>query len=592
MEFEINQQRTTFLEARGKIVLNACPGSGKTTSISKKLMILQEEYTKTNEGKYCGVACLSFTNTAKDEINEKFTELNGRPLQFPNLVSTIDSFVNQYITLPFYYLQNKNFTRPKIIDDNTFINEIWKAKFQYKGTDNKPFCFAYPPSSIRYEIDGTYSSNGYKPDPSKVAKAVFEKYCKSIKEWQIANGLITTGDSAYIALQLLKKNPKIGNLLSLRFPHLIIDEAQDSSAIQHAIFENLIEQGLKNIEFVGDPYQSLYEWRDADPSLFLKKYQDKVNWKSLDLTDNRRSPQRIIDCFSNIRCNTDPAITSACTIDKEIPITIYKYTETNSPEIIKHFDHQCKQHGFIKNYIVMRGNTLKNQMLGKTAEQEPWKSMLPYDLIQARHLYDGNEIKDAVKTIRHISVALLFHDKDYHEKKEQENYLKNDHKFNSLLLDILHNIPDFNKTIDTWTTETQNFIKQKLNLNYEVNFEVRTRSSKYFDKNILKDHLKSHFKKSHSANNIPITTIHQVKGKTLDSILIFFNENSHKEHITFNDIGNATNTFPSEKQRLIYVAISRPKHFLAMAFPNSISDNQLKQKFGDNILIVDLSLNI
>jgi DNA helicase II / ATP-dependent DNA helicase PcrA len=83
-----------------------------------------------------------------------------------------------------------------------------------------------------------------------------------------------------------------------------------------------------------------------------------------------------------------------------------------------------------------------------------------------------------------------------------------------------------------------------------------------------------------------------VKGKSLDSILIFFNLKNHKENITFSDIGNATNTFPNEKQRLIYVAMSRPKHLLAMAFPNSISDSDLKNKFGDNInIIADLELN-
>ena len=127
MEFEINQQREAYLDSRGKIILNACPGSGKTTAIAKKIMLLQDEY-KTTLSRFSGIACLSFTNTAKDEISEKYTELSGDYLGFPHKVSTIDSFINQYITLPFYYLFVKNGKRPKILDDPGFLNDAWKAR--------------------------------------------------------------------------------------------------------------------------------------------------------------------------------------------------------------------------------------------------------------------------------------------------------------------------------------------------------------------------------------------------------------------------------------------------------------------------------
>ncbi|MNK63174.1 hypothetical protein D3C87_823850 [compost metagenome] len=97
-----------------------------------------------------------------------------------------------------------------------------------------------------------------------------------------------------------------------------------------------------------------------------------------------------------------------------------------------------------------------------------------------------------------------------------------------------------------------------------------------------------HFKKSYSELNIPITTIHQVKGRSLDSILVFFNENKHKDNILFNDICNDDNIFPNEAKRLIYVALSRPKSLLAMAFPDTISDEVIYTKFGQNLKIIPL----
>lgn len=585
MEFEMNEQREAYLAAKGKVVLNACPGSGKTTAIAKKLIELQKEYDSLY-GKYSGVACLSFTNTAKDEINEKYTQLSGNVLRFPHKVSTIDSFINQHITLPYYYLMNKNFKRPKILDDNSFIDDAWKPKFRFKGRDGKPFCFAYPPSSIRFERDGTCSSNGYRPSEDRVNPEVFDDYCNQIKSWQIKSGLITTGDSAYIALHLLTEYPKIGNWLSLRFPHLIVDEAQDNSEIQHELFEKLVEHGLKNIEFVGDPYQSLYEWRNADPQIFLEKYADTENWQGLDLSDDRRSPQRIIECFSLLRKETDPKIDSACEEDREIPILVYKYTDTNSAIIVQHFDKQCQNYGLTNNQIVVRGNTLKNQMLGKEAEQRPWKSMIPYHLIEAKNQYLGNEIKAAIKTIRAIAATLKSPGAEFHGLKELESSLKYDHLFNALLLETLHNLPKFDLSITDWTSQSQAFLKDKLDIENEVYFDLKNRNSKYFDKAILMEPVENHFKKAYSESKIPITTVHQVKGKSLDAILIFFNANKHKDTITFKDIICNHDAFPSEKQRIIYVAMSRPKHLLAMAFPKDVSDDEFRKKFGDDIKIV------
>ncbi|GAA5022080.1 hypothetical protein GCM10011506_01620 [Marivirga lumbricoides] len=587
MEFEINPQRQAYLDARSKIVLNACPGSGKTTAIARKLMLLQDEY-KTTLSRFSGIACLSFTNTAKDEISNKYTELSGDYLGFPHKVSTIDSFINHYITLPYYYLFVKNAKRPKILDEPGFLNDAWKGRFQFKARNNQLICFAYPPSSIRFESDGTFSSNGYKPSADKVAPDVFKNYCIALKKWQVQIGLITTSDSAFIALSLLRNQPKIGNWLALRFPHIIVDEAQDNSAVQHALFDRLVELGLVNLEFIGDPYQSLYQWRDADPGLFITKYADAENWQGLDLTDNRRSPQRIIDCFSILRKEGDPAINTACSTDMKLPVMIYRYNETNSPLIVQHFDQRCMENGLVDNQIVVRGNALKNQMLGKSADQVPWKSDLPYRIIDAKHKFEGNEIKAAIKAIRSIVVVLIGRGKEMTDIKELEQELKTDNQFNARLLNLLHDLPSFDQTISDWTTSTQTFLKERLELTESVNFEQKERSFKgKFDKAILNEPLKDHFKKSYSESRIPITTVHQVKGKSLDSILVFFNEKKHKDNITFSDIESSGQAFPSEKQRIIYVALSRPKHLLAMAFPECISEDELKAKFGDTINIVN-----
>ena len=73
MDYEITPQRQAYLEARGYTILTACPGSGKTTSIVKKLHAVSK-YCHDHYGKHTGYACLSFTNKACEELAVKYQE--------------------------------------------------------------------------------------------------------------------------------------------------------------------------------------------------------------------------------------------------------------------------------------------------------------------------------------------------------------------------------------------------------------------------------------------------------------------------------------------------------------------------------------
>lgn len=602
MYFE-NDERRAYLNARGKVILNACPGSGKTTTIAKK--IIELEHLK-EIGGHSGVACLSFTNSAKDEINEAYKKLSGKSLQFPNHVSTIDSFINKFITLPFYNLLNRDFNRPKILDHTSILDDMWRTTYidkkgktqdglisplnnpEYKAKNNKSIFHLYLPSEIRIEPNGTFSINGNQPSADKVDRTNFDKYCQLIKYKQFTKGLISTNDSAYIALYLLRNNPKISEWLSLRFPFIIIDEAQDNSIMQHAIFEELINQGLKNIELIGDPYQSLYEWRDAKPSEFLRKYDEDETWQSFDLTDNRRSPQNIVDIFSQVRRQNDSKINSVGCQELEESIIIYKYSANNHQLIIKHYDNICAKKNYVNSCIVVRGNSLKDALLGNKAEQRPWRIELPKNIIYAKNLYLSGDIKNAIKEIRTICIRLIYSGiNDYHKLKEIEREKSTDPTFNSLMITILDEIPEFTMTIRDWTSKTQIYIKEKLDLDYDVDFKLRSRKSAYLEKKTLDENVEEYFRKSYSSFNIPITTIHQVKGQTLDSILVFFDKTKRRDIMNFENISNDENVFPNEIKRLIYVALSRPKYLLAMAFPESISNAELKAKFGENINIIE-----
>lgn len=601
MELDITPERKAYFEARGKVILNACPGSGKTTCIIHKLQQLEQE-CKDHHGSYSGIACLSFTNVAKDEILHKYKATYGYDFQFPNLASTIDSFISQYITLPYFNLLNKDFSRPQIVDQAGMIDRLVGVKYisngkemngiqypmsTYKNKANLPIFLSYPASKIWVDVKGRFTFEGKTPDSQLVDPVVFQGYGRELLKWKLKKGFITSLDSGYIALLLLHTYPRIGEWLVKKFPYIIVDEAQDNSEIQHAIFDKLVSLGLKNIEMVGDPYQSLYEWRDAQPQLFLEKYKS-THWTGLPLSENRRSVQRIIDCFSIVRRSGDEKITAKDVMDLNLKIIVYKYTTTNSPQIVADFEQKCVKQKFKKNQIVVRGNTLRNRMLGNTRDVEPWKLHYPYALLHIKHSFDANHIKEAVNELRKMVTDMQNPDMEYHQLQELINSRKEDYTFNGKLYDFLFKIPGSQSTLQEWANECVKLLQSHFGIDGAEKFSFKKKINNFKMAELKQETIGTYFNKPASTkHNIPVSTIHKVKGATLDAILFFMDETGSKESVTFNDF-RQSDDFPSEKQRMIYVACSRPQQLLAIAVPDKIADGDIKAKFGVDIEILKL----
>ena len=601
MNFEATTENDAYLQGRGKIVLNACPGSGKTTCIIRKLPLLETECRQVY-GNHVGIVCLSFTNAAKNEILQRYKNVYGTSFKYPNHVSTIDSFINQYITLPYYNLLDSSYERPNIVDQAGMIDKLIATKFEskgkiyetiaspanrYKTRDGKPIYRSYEPSSICIDLKGNFTFNGKIPDSKNVDPVEFKNYATAVFNWKKKNGFITSLDSAYLALKLLDKHPQIGTWLATRFPYILIDEAQDNSEIQHAIFDKLLELGLRNLELIGDPYQSLYEWRDAKPELFASKYADPT-WTGLLLTNNRRSVQRIINCFSIIRETGDVRIKSLNVVDKSLSILIYRYTSENTKLIVADFETRCTTNQFKENHIVVRGKKLLNRLIGEGSEIAPWKMSFPYRILAIKHLFELNSVKDAVNELRKLFLGILYPEIRYSEMQALIKEAKGDTSVNGRLYEYLYKIPSTNQSLVNWSVACIKSMKDHFDIDVTDFFLFKKLIKGYKMADLKNQPVDSFFNKPATNNqNIPVSTIHQIKGATLDALLYFLDETGVGESVGLNSFVAST-TFPNEKQRMIYVACSRPKQLLAIGVPQKTSDSELKKKFGDEIVIIDL----
>lgn len=580
---DLNKQRQDYIDARGKVVLNACPGSGKTTTIAYKLhTLIENEYKEANIG---GIACLSFTNVAKDEIKQKYFEFSKKTLYYPNSVSTIDSFINTYITLPFYYLSTGKYERPNILDENSIldtfrINELWDYKIRkhkHLNKEGKPLVFIYKPSSIVKDLNGNYTSNGNLPDTLKVDVNVFNDYAKTIKTWQFEKGILTNSDSTVIAFNILNNFPQVTKSLALRFKHIMIDEAQDTSEIQHSIFNKLIDNGLSNIELIGDPYQSLYVWRNAKPKVFMSKYSDP-EWQGLDLSDNWRSTTKIIEAYSLLRNSTDETIIARNRSDIEHPIYILTFEKDNEKQALEKYNKLCIC--YKDNRVVTRGVKLSDKLneISKNPN-DYWKNPLGLKIIHSIIFLKKNNIKSAIDAFRSVINEILYPKLNYKEKREKLKELKSDYNLNAVFSKLLIEFSDFNFTLAEWTKKTTERLTIFLKLATPLDFQLKEGTFKPKHKKKMSD-LFSNEKMKWS---FPISTIHKVKGMTLDTTLLFLHKDGHS--ISLKDI-TPSNGILTEKQTMIYVAMSRPRHLLAIAIEDTVEIKKITEKLGNHIKII------
>lgn len=575
----MTDERRAYFEARGKTILTACPGSGKTTSIVNKLSTIFSE-VETKYGGYSGVACLSFTNKACDEIRNKYKEMNGGIIRFPHLVSTIDSFIAQYIVLPFWQLSNTPLTcRPTIIeskptDSDELMHKVYmisngKGDFpnpilkQY--TKKNGLFWRYPPEDIIHGKRGQYLYNG------KVMDNTATHYASLCVDFRMKKGFINCNDAEYIACWILYNNPDIAVALAKRFPYIIVDEAQDASYHQNTVLNYLIANGLGNIELVGDLYQSIYRWRNACPEI-LEKRITSGEWNVLPMTECRRSVQRIIDVYSLIRKPTDEKILSFGVTDQGHPIHIFKYNDTNMSDVANRFVEYCISHELDDYAIVTRGKSQIEELVGRVKNKGFWKSAIPYMLIDAYLMYSNGEIKKAMSTMCHLSADLKYNYNNYEGKKSYLNSVKDNYEEMAVLFMALTKIPSLDLSFDSWTLETQKMLKDTLNLDKEPDFEKKKKGVKEMaDKSVSSYYCSA---KSTETNFTDVQTIHAVKGESIPAVLVFLSAKAGSNTIAIDDFASKENF--TESQDLLYVACSRAEQYLAIAVPDTVSDEKIK----------------
>src|SRR5688572_32758375 len=286
------QQVEAVKSTEGPLLILAGAGSGKTRVITVRIAYLIAE--KKVEPRT--ILAVTFTNKASGEMRARVEELlKGQTLRSFPLISTFHSLCVRILRQDIEKL-DEGYKKSFTIYDTDDSQKVVKACIKDLGLDEKQIA----PRMVRNAISSAknrgedaemFASRVEYGDEKKAAIAkVFRMYDERLNT---ANAL-DFDDLLIKTVKLLRKSTETREKYNERYKYILVDEYQDTNALQFALIKYLTEK-QENICVVGDDAQSIYGFRQADIRNILEFEQHFPTAKVILLEQNYRSTQMILD---------------------------------------------------------------------------------------------------------------------------------------------------------------------------------------------------------------------------------------------------------------------------------------------------------
>lgn len=285
---KLNQQQKEAVQStKGPVLLLAVPGSGKTTVLVTRLGYMI--YCKNIPPE--SILTVTYTVAATKDMSERFAVRFGEDMAKRLEFRTINGICARIIQ---YYGRRIGKTPFELVKDEKATTGMLIRICQDHG-------MGYPTESdlknVRTLI--TYIKNMMlnEEELQKLEEesdiriaGIYREYCRQMREQK----LMDYDDQMLYAYNMLRKDPGVLAYFQNRYPYICVDEAQDTSKIQHAIIA-LLAAGTGNLFMVGDEDQSIYGFRAAYPEALLSFEKKHPGAKVLLMEENFRSNAKIVE---------------------------------------------------------------------------------------------------------------------------------------------------------------------------------------------------------------------------------------------------------------------------------------------------------
>lgn len=563
------QQRDAIFTPSLEYLLRAAPGSGKTWTACRRFIWRAANWPY----EIGGIAMLSFTNVAVREFEDAAEKLGqARLLGDPNYLGTFDAFVERFILGPFGHLLVGLQKRPVLYrtirpgDRNTSKLQCWLTD----GDKVRPVCAweIVPVIEAGKLIFRTSNDSGSKLlDTAKAHAAVTEL---------LKLGFYTHAQRAYWANSLLKQRPHIASRLAMRFPEVIVDEAQDTNMWLLRLLERLREAGSR-ITLVGDPDQCIFSFAMADAkSLFYLREKWQIPEKPLD--KSFRCNDRIAVSVKHMGSNENFSGRGDPGSEHRRPL-VFRETSDNFSESIAAFRKLLEKAGIPESdsAIVCRANDHLESVRGQVNYAK--LKGLTKRLAEGAFYRDcRTDYKTAYERVEDVLRELIWDDETWDRFDESPNS-KDTRNFRETVWKFVKSqagLPPVSLNGDIWVeTMKERLAKLIASLGASA---VPTLGNKIQKRGLTQAQFALPlFEEQKLFPAIRHDTIHQVKGESIGAVLVIGSTKFWNAVV-----GAVTSGNNNEDRRLAYVATTRAKDLLVVCLPKNHYDNCIEtwRKWG------------
>lgn len=387
------EQIKPVMDTEGAVLVLAGAGSGKTRVLTSRIAYILREGKATLPQ----ILAITFTNKAAGEMKERLQSLIGDGDS--RWICTIHSMCVKILR----DFGDRAGIKPNfsIYSETERGNVIKKAFVSLDFDDEKLL------KSAKYHI-GNAKMLGLTPEEyqrrNKYERgidditAIYEEYVRHMRE----NNALDFDDLLSETLRLLKADRETREYLSDKFKYVLVDEFQDTNAVQYEIIK-LLSYKHGNLFVVGDDDQSIYGWRGAEIENILAFDKDFPNAKIYKLERNYRSTKSILslaNCIikNNVNRRGKVLWTEAGAGDKPV---CYQAEEELGEALYtaRTISDAVARGGKYSDFAVL----MRINALTRSYEQEFAKYGIPYKVFGGFRFFERKEIKDVLAYLRLIS---------------------------------------------------------------------------------------------------------------------------------------------------------------------------------------------
>ena len=285
MMLENKAQEEAIHTINKQVLVIACPGSGKTTTLLRRI-----HYMVTEAGiSAAQILMITFTKAAADEMNKRYVSMYGdNPgVTFATIHSLCFSIVKKY--------GKKNVSVLSDIEIYNYFNYRVKYLDQINDKDN---FVADVILDISVMKNNMISLSDYEPACTD-NKELFASLYTGYEKYKEKESKVDFDDMLVMAKDILDNEPEVLLYLKNRYSYIQVDEYQDTNYIQRDIIYKLAgKEG--NLAVVGDDDQSIYMFRGARPEIMLNFSKDYPECKVIHMSTNYRSLKEIIKTADHV----------------------------------------------------------------------------------------------------------------------------------------------------------------------------------------------------------------------------------------------------------------------------------------------------